>query len=85
MKIAQLDRWGRELAPDNGPCVEVVVPRPLAQRVELHPAPGITRKSQRATLLEEGLEAQLVGGFSKVGIHGNELLLLYRDNNVTEA
>jgi hypothetical protein len=85
VEIAQLNRRGGEFAADHRAGIQVVVTGPFTERIEHHMPTGITGEGQRAALLEEGLEAQLVGGFSEIGIHGNELLLLYRDNNVTEA
>jgi hypothetical protein len=85
VEIAQLNRRGGEFAANHRAGVQVVVACPFAERIEHHMPTGVARESQRAALLKERLEAQLVGGFSEIGIHGNELLLLYRDNNVTKA
>jgi hypothetical protein len=88
VQIAQLDGGGRVFTPDHGTCVQVVVPRSLAERVELHMPACIAGECQGAPLVEEGLEAQLISRAlqgSKFGVHGNDLLLLYRNDNVKRS
>ena len=81
MQIAQLNRRCGVFTTDDGACVEVVVACPIAERIELHVTACIAREGQGPALMEERLEAQLVlsGGLirTKLGIHGNDLLLHY--------
>jgi hypothetical protein len=85
MQIAQLDSRSGVFATHYGACVQVIVACTLAERVELHMPTCVAREGQRPALVEEGLEAQLVSRAlqgTKFGVHGNDLLLLYRDDNV---
>ena len=64
----------RVFAADDGTRIEVVVACPVAQGVHLHVAFGVAGKGQRAPLLEQGLEADLVTRRDKtLGFHDENL------------
>jgi PIN domain nuclease of toxin-antitoxin system len=60
LQCAQLHARHRQLAPDHGTRVQVVVARPIAERVQIDMAGVIARERIGAARVEERFEAQFV-------------------------
>src|SRR5258706_5630581 len=54
------------LAPHHRPREEIVVPRPITHRVEVHATLAIAREDQRPAFMEEGLKPELEPGGREV-------------------
>jgi hypothetical protein len=55
-------RRGGELEPNDGACIQVIVPGAFAQRVHLDVAFGVAWKGQCTALLEQRLKPDFISG-----------------------